>query len=86
MSASVNVTKQRSGQLGGCQTLARHGREHFARAGRLGGRGNRRTPASDRRRERQGGTLLGRDSGPELTVRQMRRVFADLQHIVGGYS
>ena len=35
-----------TGAKGGQATLERHGREHYVRAGRMGGRGNKKTPAA----------------------------------------
>lgn len=35
---SIAEKKSRAGTIGGMQTLLRHGREHYAAAGRLGGR------------------------------------------------
>jgi general stress protein YciG len=35
------------GQAGGEATLNKYGREHYQRAGRMGGRGNKRIPAAE---------------------------------------
>lgn len=37
-----------TGAKGGQTTLEKYGRDHFVRAGRMGGRGNRKTPAVGR--------------------------------------
>ena len=36
-----------TGAKGGQATLQRHGREHYVKAGKMGGRGNKKTPAAE---------------------------------------
>ena len=54
-----NYKRQEAGRLGGIQSLMRHGREHFIRAGRLGGR----PPAPARQRQQSAAEFTNLEGG-----------------------